>query len=942
MAKRYLTIDTFNGGLVTNSDPANLGGVASKVLKNFRIDKHGTLVSRKRRDHIKSIDRGIVYIHNFIDVTNNDNNVWFAIGSNKKVYMYNDSWGDESNITTNPIHTFTGTIDKYAVHDDGNVVRISPGTGSDAISIQYITSRQFFYGYKTNWYNLDTANSGWWVDTARPIRTTDLPFRLHRVSIVPDVNHRSADPGASNNTDGIYVYKNKLVGNIRNTGGQYKYRIVPVFDGDQEAPIEFDSNVVGGVNDVVAVDRHNTKATMDRKTSTYSEENDYPLEGKFDPSSSPTGSTVQVRLQDIALTTKKKSKDQVNSITITSPGNYGTDADPPSVTISGGGGSGATATATLTLGAVTGVTMTNNGTGYTSTPTVTFGDAPVGQPKAEGTAVVGVRGPYVTNSKWNPRITRLNVYRANINPVDFTTKPSYRLIDTVPINTDSSDRNGVTADIHTLDPHQFIVRDKNIETTQYFAFLFENYKEEDCEISYKSINTAREDQPYNHVHEIDVNNDFHRTANDTTGQGMFKHITSSNVSTDGWIPDIFNGRWETYDSTDGKDRSEIRDSGSGLYGGVNIIIVKSLGGTAITSGVNYDGELDNCIIEYENGGATYHDVITNSHVLKNNHYTSSVSEIQNHALYQEYYMVCRVAGNSFPSKKKDTGNYTIFKNNFPMYVNNLAVTISDPSGIGDSNTGDDKVSLTYYDTGRSQNRSHPFQNQNNNVKYEVQHIYGNRNWVGDVKITALDGEVEEHSNALMYSELSQYDNIPTTNFIKLIDVQGGKIMGINSLMNNLVVFGEKGIFRVNIPRSDPGSYSIKETLKNVKVVSKYGIANSEDSIFFCSDKNVFELTPNFTLKDISHPIRNIYRKYSTSDHSESMLVYDPAERKLLMKLGKMGSVYVMEYEGGVPVWTETNAIARTSFMTMSKDNKKTFIDSRRSTEYSAQYNLSTE
>ena len=74
MAKRYLTIDTFNGGLVTNSDPANLGGVASKVLKNFRIDKHGTLVSRKRRDHIKSIDRGIVYIHNFIDVTNNDNN----------------------------------------------------------------------------------------------------------------------------------------------------------------------------------------------------------------------------------------------------------------------------------------------------------------------------------------------------------------------------------------------------------------------------------------------------------------------------------------------------------------------------------------------------------------------------------------------------------------------------------------------------------------------------------------------------------------------------------------------------------------------------------------------------------------------------------------------------------------------------------------------------
>jgi autotransporter-associated beta strand protein len=44
----------------------------------------------------------------------------------------------------------------------------------------------------------------------------------------------------------------------------------------------------------------------------------------------------------------------------------------PTVTITSGGGTGATANAVLTSGVVTGITMTNNGTGYTSAPTIAF------------------------------------------------------------------------------------------------------------------------------------------------------------------------------------------------------------------------------------------------------------------------------------------------------------------------------------------------------------------------------------------------------------------------------------------------------------------------------------------------------------------------------------------------------------------------------------------
>jgi hypothetical protein len=44
----------------------------------------------------------------------------------------------------------------------------------------------------------------------------------------------------------------------------------------------------------------------------------------------------------------------------------------PTVTISGGGGTGAAATALMTSGLVTGIQITNNGTGYTTAPTLTF------------------------------------------------------------------------------------------------------------------------------------------------------------------------------------------------------------------------------------------------------------------------------------------------------------------------------------------------------------------------------------------------------------------------------------------------------------------------------------------------------------------------------------------------------------------------------------------
>lgn len=62
----------------------------------------------------------------------------------------------------------------------------------------------------------------------------------------------------------------------------------------------------------------------------------------------------------------------VESVTV-SAGGTGYVQASTTVTITGGGGTGATATATVSGGAVTAITVTNQGRGYTSVPTVTIG-----------------------------------------------------------------------------------------------------------------------------------------------------------------------------------------------------------------------------------------------------------------------------------------------------------------------------------------------------------------------------------------------------------------------------------------------------------------------------------------------------------------------------------------------------------------------------------------
>lgn len=108
----------------------------------------------------------------------------------------------------------------------------------------------------------------------------------------------------------------------------------------------------------------------------------------------------------------------VVAIAVTTPGEYQS-STTPTITLSGGGGSGAQATAVMTTNNrnVFSVSVSNGGSGYTSTPTVTFAAPPC---TINGTTCVRATGTSTRNAGTR-RITGVNVTNAGAG---YTSAPS--------------------------------------------------------------------------------------------------------------------------------------------------------------------------------------------------------------------------------------------------------------------------------------------------------------------------------------------------------------------------------------------------------------------------------------------------------------------------------------------------------------------------------------
>jgi len=212
-------------------------------------------------------------------------------------------------------------------------------------------------------------------------------------------------------------------------------------------------------------------------------------------------------------------------------------------------------------------------------------------------------------------------------------------------------------------------------------------------------------------------------------------------------------------------------------------------------------------------------------------------------------------------------------------TNNRVISGSDVKwGVDDT-----AVSLEMYDSGQIDGRYHPIAGTSSiEVNYKYSAFTDGRLFAGNVKIDPNGSNPEDHDNWIIFSELSQPDVLPISNFIQLEDLQGGSITGLASMLGDLVVFMERGIYRLSVPSTDPHGWSLMESEENIGCQAPDSIIKVEGGVYFASPDSIYYLDANFKANPISLAIQD---EYQALTNSKTKLFYNVKKRNIMCKLG---------------------------------------------------------
>ena len=218
----------------------------------------------------------------------------------------------------------------------------------------------------------------------------------------------------------------------------------------------------------------------------------------------------------------------------------------------------------------------------------------------------------------------------------------------------------------------------------------------------------------------------------------------------------------------------------------------------------------------------------------------------------------------------------------------------------------------FYDIGYPNSFLAPFLGTDATVdtRYKYSQMIGDMHFVGNVKLDP-NGNPEDHPDFVMFSESGQPDIIPSTNFIRILDQQGGSIIGMNRILNNLVVFMTRGIFRLDVSSGEPSLFTLLEVNTGIGCVASESIVNAQDNLFFCSKDNIYQIRPDFTFIPISKSIEDTYQ--GITNISSSKIIYDIKRDRLICTLGN-DHTNIFMYDLINQEWTKLN-FDDTSFRT---------------------------
>jgi len=241
------------------------------------------------------------------------------------------------------------------------------------------------------------------------------------------------------------------------------------------------------------------------------------------------------------------------------------------------------------------------------------------------------------------------------------------------------------------------------------------------------------------------------------------------------------------------------------------------------------------------------------------------------------------------------------------------------------NTGSNMY-IDFFDPGLPDGALHPIQATSSlDVKHKYSTILNGRQFVANVKITS-DTEIEEYPNFVMFSNANAPDIIPVSNFIQLQDLQGGEIVGIESLMSDLVVFMTNGIFRISVPSNDPSSWSLVEAHPNIGCLHDKMIAKAPNGIYFGSQSDIYFLDSGFQVKPITTPIRDRYqvKSYQSNSANNLRLRYDEKYNRLLLIYFPATSTTIYNFDVTRGVWYG-DSHSSASYDEMSSDNNGSVV-----------------
>ena len=157
-----------------------------------------------------------------------------------------------------------------------------------------------------------------------------------------------------------------------------------------------------------------------------------------------------------------------------------------------------------------------------------------------------------------------------------------------------------------------------------------------------------------------------------------------------------------------------------------------------------------------------------------------------------------------------------------------------------------------------------------------------RQFVGNVRLDP-DTEAEDHEDWIIYSSVLQPDILPITNYIQIKDTQGGAITGLAQHLGALVVFMEKGIYRLDVPSTNPANFSLMESEENFGCIAPNSILQVGSDLFFAGTENAYVIDSGFNIFPITEPIKDIYQAATNIENSR--FFHDPKKNRILCRFG---------------------------------------------------------